>query len=118
MTDRIRYAVVGLGYIAQSAVLPAFAHAKRNSVLAAGTEGHLTLDPGYEIRDELKQEVTRGKRPSHKTFPRRDQFAPELVYFSEWVQTDTDPEPDQARRRYRPARRPEPSKAKALAEHR
>jgi predicted dehydrogenase len=36
MTDRIRYAVVGLGdYIAQSAVLPAFAHAKRNSVLSA-----------------------------------------------------------------------------------
>src|SRR5688572_10310579 len=32
---RIRYAVVGLGHIAQVAVLPAFAHARRNSVLAA-----------------------------------------------------------------------------------
>lgn len=32
---RIRYAVVGLGHIAQVAVLPAFAHAQRNSVLAA-----------------------------------------------------------------------------------
>ncbi len=31
----IRYAVVGLGHIAQVAVLPAFAHAKRNSVLTA-----------------------------------------------------------------------------------
>ena len=31
---KIRYAVVGQGYIAQAAVLPAFAHAKRNSVLA------------------------------------------------------------------------------------
>ncbi|MDT3778797.1 Gfo/Idh/MocA family oxidoreductase [Nitrospira sp. MA-1] len=31
----IRYAVVGLGYIAQVAVLPAFAHAKKNSELAA-----------------------------------------------------------------------------------
>lgn len=31
----IRYAVVGLGYIAQSAVLPAFAHARRNSRLSA-----------------------------------------------------------------------------------
>ena len=27
----VRYAVVGLGHIAQVAVLPAFAHAKRNS---------------------------------------------------------------------------------------
>src|SRR4030095_1772600 len=32
---RIGYAVVGLGYIAQVAVLPAFAHAKRNSALKA-----------------------------------------------------------------------------------
>ena len=31
----IRYAVVGLGHIAQVAVLPAFAHARRNSELAA-----------------------------------------------------------------------------------
>jgi glucose-fructose oxidoreductase len=30
---QIRYAVVGLGHIAQAAVLPAFAHARRNSVL-------------------------------------------------------------------------------------
>jgi predicted dehydrogenase len=35
MPRKIRYAVVGLGHIAQVAVLPAFAHAKRNSVLAA-----------------------------------------------------------------------------------
>ena len=31
----IRYAVVGLGHIAQVAVLPAFSHARRNSVLGA-----------------------------------------------------------------------------------
>ena len=35
MSRKIRYAVVGLGHIAQVAVLPAFAHAKRNSVLTA-----------------------------------------------------------------------------------
>lgn len=38
-TNRIRYAVVGLGYIAQVAVLPAFAHAKKNSRLAALVSG-------------------------------------------------------------------------------
>jgi predicted dehydrogenase len=31
----VRYAVVGLGHIAQVAVLPAFAHARRNSRLVA-----------------------------------------------------------------------------------
>ena len=35
----VRYAVVGLGHIAQAAVLPAFAHAQRNSRLAALVSG-------------------------------------------------------------------------------
>lgn len=35
----VGYAVVGLGHIAQAAVLPAFAHAKRNSRLAALVSG-------------------------------------------------------------------------------
>jgi predicted dehydrogenase len=34
-TRQVRYAVVGLGHIAQAAVLPAFAHARKNSVLTA-----------------------------------------------------------------------------------
>ena len=35
----VRYAVVGLGWIAQSAVLPAFEHARKNSRLAAFVSG-------------------------------------------------------------------------------
>ena len=35
----MRYAVLGLGHIAQAAVLPAFKHARRNSVLAALVSG-------------------------------------------------------------------------------
>ena len=35
MPARVRYAVVGMGHIAQVAVLPAFAHARRNSQLVA-----------------------------------------------------------------------------------
>src|SRR6185436_15211120 len=38
-TRPIRYAVVGLGYISQVAMLPAFAHARRNSRLAALVSG-------------------------------------------------------------------------------
>lgn len=37
--SKVRYAVVGLGHIAQAAVLPAFAHAKRNSSLHAIVSG-------------------------------------------------------------------------------
>ena len=37
--DKIRYAVVGLGYIAQTAVLPAFRNARKNSKLVALVSG-------------------------------------------------------------------------------
>ena len=46
----VRYAVVGLGHIAQVAVLPAFAHARRNSELVAvvsevvGYDGEIAWD--------------------------------------------------------------------------
>jgi predicted dehydrogenase len=36
---KIRYAVVGLGYIAQAAVLPAFRNARKNSQLVALVSG-------------------------------------------------------------------------------
>ncbi len=35
----VPYTVVGLGHIAQVAMLPAFAHARRNSRLADGVSG-------------------------------------------------------------------------------
>lgn len=39
MAEKIRYAVVGLGHIAQTAVLPAFQHARSNSKLTALVSG-------------------------------------------------------------------------------
>ncbi|MGE3107065.1 MAG: Gfo/Idh/MocA family protein [Phycisphaerales bacterium] len=45
-TSKVRYAVVGLGHIAQAAVLPAFAHASKNSELAA----LVTDDPDKRAR--------------------------------------------------------------------
>ena len=44
-SEHVRYAVVGLGYISQSAVLPAFAHAKRNCELTA-----LVSDSRHKLR--------------------------------------------------------------------
>ena len=38
----VRYAVVGLGHIAQVAMIPAFAHARRNSKLVAIVSGDRT----------------------------------------------------------------------------
>lgn len=51
--SKVRYAVVGLGHIAQAAVLPAFAHAKRNSTLHALVSGSVeklnTLGDRYRV---------------------------------------------------------------------
>lgn len=52
-TSPVRYAVVGLGHIAQAALLPAFDHARVNSTLAALVSGDATkrrrLSQGYGV---------------------------------------------------------------------
>ena len=58
-----------------------------------GTRGVLAADPAYDYSVELKQHLTiEGKRVSRK-FPKRDQFAPELIYFSNCILNDKQPEP-------------------------
>ena len=58
-----------------------------------GTKGDIVLDPAYEYAMELEREITIGERKSHKKYPKRDQFAPELVYFSDCILQKRDPEP-------------------------
>ena len=50
--SKVRYAVVGLGYIAQAAVLPAFAHARRNSSLHAIVSG--SVEKLNEVGDKYR----------------------------------------------------------------
>jgi glucose-fructose oxidoreductase len=60
-SNPIRYAVVGLGYIAQVAVLPAFAHARKNSRLQALVSGDpvklkkLGARYGVKVRGDYSQ---------------------------------------------------------------
>lgn len=58
-----------------------------------GTKGTLTADPAFDYAVPLKQHLTiDGKRNSRK-YPKRDQFAPELIYFSDCILNDKEPEP-------------------------
>ena len=57
-----------------------------------GTKGELVMDPAYEYAGELKQRVTVGGRTRERTFPQRDQFAPELISFSDCILTGAAPE--------------------------
>ena len=58
-----------------------------------GTKGVLRLDPAYEYAEALKMQVTVGEKTTRKSFPKRDQFAPELLYFSDCALQDRQPEP-------------------------
>jgi glucose-fructose oxidoreductase len=51
------------------------------------------MDPAYEMVEPLKMEITHGNRKQKKIFPKRDQFAAELLYFSDCVLNDKKPEP-------------------------
>lgn len=58
-----------------------------------GTKGALTANPGYEYAEGINLEFAVGKRHTKKNFPKRDQFAAELVYFSDCILKDIKPEP-------------------------
>ena len=58
-----------------------------------GTEGDLRVEPAYEMAEDLVHHLTRKGRTREKSFPKRDQFAPELLHFSRCVLEDLDPEP-------------------------
>lgn len=58
-----------------------------------GTQGELVTDPAYEYAGELKQRITIDGRTREKTFGKRDQFAPELIHFSDCILNGETPEP-------------------------
>ena len=58
-----------------------------------GTKGDLQADPAYEYAEGLEYRLTVDGKTTRKKLPRRDQFAPELLYFSDCILKDRDPEP-------------------------
>ena len=57
-----------------------------------GTKGLLTADPAYDYSMGLKHELTINGKTTRKTFPKRDQFAAEIEYFSNCVLRNKEPE--------------------------
>jgi glucose-fructose oxidoreductase len=58
-----------------------------------GTKGTLTADPAYDYSVALKHQLKIGERTRSRTFRKRDQFAAELIYFSDCILRNKDPEP-------------------------
>jgi predicted dehydrogenase len=59
-----------------------------------GTKGSLRVEPAYEYQGELRHTLTLSGKEQQRTFAARDQFAPELLYFSDCILKDREPEPN------------------------
>jgi len=59
----------------------------------AGDRGDLAVEPAYEYAVALRHRLTIDGETRERRFARRDQFAPELLYFSDCVLQNHQPEP-------------------------
>jgi glucose-fructose oxidoreductase len=67
------------------------AHASRYEVI--GEKGRLAVDPAYSYGTALRHELEIDGKKRRRTFRKTDQIAPEIIYFSECIQFDQQPEP-------------------------
>jgi predicted dehydrogenase len=58
-----------------------------------GTKGDLAVEPAYEYAFALRHRLTLEGEMRERRFARRDQFAPELLYFSDCILQNRQPEP-------------------------
>ena len=70
-----------------------FGAADVSSYEVIGTKGRLQVDPAYEYVGPLTQRLTLDGKTQTKQFPAGDQFAAELIYFSDCIRRNKEPEP-------------------------
>lgn len=76
-----------------AAFITSFNAADVASYRVVGTKGQLHVDPAYEYAEGLAYELTINGKTTRKRIGKRDQFAPELLYFSDCILEDRHPEP-------------------------
>jgi predicted dehydrogenase len=76
-----------------AAFVTSFNSSDVGSYRIVGTKGQLHVDPAYEYAEGLAYELTVNGKTTRKRIGKRDQFAPELVYFSDCILQDREPEP-------------------------
>jgi len=64
-----------------------------SSYEVVGTKGRLQVDPAFEYVGPLVQRLTLNGKTKVTRFPASDQFAAELVYFSDCIRRNREPEP-------------------------
>jgi predicted dehydrogenase len=70
-----------------------FGAADSDEFHVVGTKGALRLNNGYEYAESVEMKVTANGASQTRRFEQRDQFAPELIYFSDCILKNREPEP-------------------------
>ena len=70
-----------------------FGAASEASYEVVGTKGVLKVGHAYEMVEPITHELNVNEKSTKKTYPKRDQFAPELIYFSDCILKNKTPEP-------------------------
>ena len=70
-----------------------FGAARTSSYELIGTLGHLRLENAYEYAQDMKLTTVIDGETEIQDFPKHDQFAPEIEYFSRCILEDVEPEP-------------------------
>jgi predicted dehydrogenase len=76
-----------------AAFITSFNAADVGSYRIVGTKGQIRVDPAYEYAEGLAYELTVNGKTTRKRIGRRDQFAPQLLYFSDCILKNRKPEP-------------------------
>jgi len=64
-----------------------------SSFRIVGEKGDLRVDPAFGYATERRHHLTVDGETRERTFAQQDQFAPELIYFSDCILEDREPEP-------------------------
>jgi glucose-fructose oxidoreductase len=74
-------------------MLVGFGEADVSTYRVVGTKGDMRMEPAYSFDNDLVQYVTEGEKTEERKYRRRDQVAPEILYFSDCILRDQQPEP-------------------------
>jgi glucose-fructose oxidoreductase len=92
-TDEMTGAILRFPLDRLASFLVSFGVSEVGAYQILGTEGNLRVDPAYDYASKLTHYLTVGGKTTKRSFARRDQFAPELTYFSDCIRKDKQPEP-------------------------
>lgn len=76
-----------------AAFVTSFNAANEGSYQIVGTRGAVHVDPAYEYRESLAYELVIDGKKTRVSVPRSDQFAAQLLYFSDCIRHNRVPEP-------------------------